>query len=128
MYRLGVYGDVLTLTQLAWPASVKQAPAVETTSKPEEVAMALMLADTLKSDFDPLTFRDVRSQTITSYIASLDGVEGAPAPVAMTAAPVATSMQDMLSAAVAAATAAKPAATPAPKKRAPAKKAPAKVA
>lgn len=102
MYRLGVYGDVLTLTQLAWPASVKATPNVGTDAKADEVKMALVLADQLSSDFDPETFRDTRSETLAAFIAAAEGVEGATKPESAVVTPKVTSMMDMLAAAVAA--------------------------
>ena len=72
MYRLGLYGDVLTLTQLAWPASVKPAPASPGDAKPDEVKMALVLADQLSSDFDPETFRGCATQ-LSLTVASAKG-------------------------------------------------------
>lgn len=105
MYRLGLFGDVLTLTQLAWPASVKPTPNVETDFNPDEVKMACVLADQLSSDFDPETFRDTRTETLAAFIAAAEGVEGAEKPTAPASAPKVTSMMDMLAAAVAASSA-----------------------
>ena len=114
MYRLGLYGDTLTLTELAWPASVKAAPANPGGAKEDEVKMALVLADQLTSDFDPETFRDTRTETLAAFIAAADGVEGAAKPEAAVVTPKTTSMMDMLQAAVAASSA--PAAEDKPKR------------
>lgn len=121
MYRLGVYGDVLTLNQLAWPASVKQAPSVKTAADPKMVAMALTLADQLTADFDPESFKNTRAETLAAFVAAAEGVPGAVVPTTATAAkPKGNAMLDMLAAAVAASAPAA-AAKPAPKKRAPRK-------
>lgn len=120
MYRLGLFGDVLTLTQLAWPASVKATPNVKTDFKPDEVKMACVLADQLASDFDPETFRDTRTETLAAFIAAADGVEGSAKPVTAAVAPKVSSMMDMLAAAVAASSA--PAVADKPKRAPRAKK------
>lgn len=105
MYRLGLYGDILTLTELAWPASVKTAPANPGDAKEDEVKMALVLADQLATDFDPETYRDTRTEQLAAFIAAADGVEGAAKPEAAVVTPKTTSMMDMLQAAVAASSA-----------------------
>lgn len=115
MYRLGVYRDALTITQLAWPASVKAAPANPGGAKEEEVKMALVLVDQLCSDFDPDTFRDTRTETLRAFIAAAEGVEGAATPETAVVTPKVTSMMDMLAAAVAASGAPEKAEAPKPK-------------
>lgn len=102
MYRLGIYRDSLTLTQLAWPASVKAAPTNPGNANEDEVKMALVLVDQLCSDFDPETFRDTRTETLAAFIAAADGVEGAATPETAVVTPKVSSMMDMLAAAVAA--------------------------
>lgn len=105
MYRLGVYRDSLTLTQLAWPASVKAAPGSAADTVEAEVEMALLLVDQLCSDFDPETFRDTRTETLAAYIAAAEGVEGATRPETLVVASKVTSMMELLTAAVAASSA-----------------------
>lgn len=126
MFRLGVFGDALTLEQLAWPENVRQAPAVpEMDYTEQESAMIGQLLESIEAPFDATTYRDERKDQITAIIAAAEAVEGSATDAAPRAAKTAAPTLDLtasLQAALGAATAAKPAKA----KKAAAKKAPAR--
>lgn len=70
MYRFDVRDDVLVIRQLAWPHQVQAAPSVPTTFNPMYEAQADMFIESTKADFDPDTYRDVRGDILSSYVAS----------------------------------------------------------
>lgn len=100
MYRLGVHNGVLTLSQLAWPEQVKQAPAtVAGTVSAELLELAMTFADKVMTEFDPTTFVDTRRQVLAAF---LDGQDvTAPAPEVAPTAPAESPLLAALKAAVA---------------------------
>jgi non-homologous end joining protein Ku len=122
MYQLGAHGGCLTLTEVAWPKSIREAPQHTGTVDPAMSAMAGTFLDTIVTPFDAGAYVDGRAEKIREFIAKQTAV------TAGDVEEVASGTPDDLMAAMAAAIGAKPAAKKATRKKATAKKATAKKA
>lgn len=72
MWRLGVFGDAVTLNKLVWPEDVKRV-AVPTGDVDEAtLAMAGQFLDTLQQDFDPAAYRDTAKLARAELLADGD--------------------------------------------------------
>jgi non-homologous end joining protein Ku len=129
MYRLGVYGQALTIVPQAWPTNIRAEPNVPDVDVDEAALTQLdALLDTLEQPFDPATYIDTRKDAMEAVIAAATMVEAGQTPdlkSVKSVAPAGLDLTSQLTAAVAAAKAAKPKVT---RKAAPAKKAPTKKA
>lgn len=70
MYRWTVKGDVIVIRQLAWPHQVQAAPSVPTTFNEAWESQADMFLASSAAEFDPDTYRDVRGEILSAYVAS----------------------------------------------------------
>ena len=68
MYALVRYGDSLTLTELARPEAVRDAPDPEVDVPEEGVAMLSQLVDKIAKPFDPDTYRDRRAEYLNQAV------------------------------------------------------------
>lgn len=70
---LRVYEDVITLQTMLWPDEVRPAsfPALDedTELRPQELAMAASLVESMASDFDPGEYRDEYREAVLAMIA-----------------------------------------------------------
>lgn len=80
MFRLGVFGDTLTITQLAWPAEVKEAPKSSGTLNEQMVPMAEQFLGQIKADFDPEQFTNRRAEILRQVVEGGEVTEPAEAP------------------------------------------------
>lgn len=83
---LRVYEDVITLQTLLWPDEVRPAsfPALDEDEelRPQELAMASSLVESMASDFDPAAFTDEYREAVLAMIESkVGGGSGVVAPV-----------------------------------------------
>jgi DNA end-binding protein Ku len=83
---LRVYEDVITLQTLLWPDEVRPAsfPGVDEDEelRPQELAMAASLVESMASDFDPTAFRDEYREAVLAMIENkVGGGTGVVAPV-----------------------------------------------
>lgn len=108
LYRLGTLDGALTLTEIAWPESVRPAPRHQGTVDDAMLKMAAQFVDTLVAPFDPNEYRDTRSTQLADFLSKQKAVASGDEE-----AVVATSGDDLMAALSAAVT---------PKKK-PAKKA-----
>lgn len=105
MWQLGTYRGVVTLRQLAWPAEVKELPAIPDAPVDERaLPLAQTLVASLRAPFDPDTYQNTQRAAREALIAAK--ADGTVVPIA--AAPKAgtnvVSFLDALTAAAAAAT------------------------
>lgn len=125
MYRLVPFGSTLTVQQIAWPTSLREAPTVDAPINEAELEQALKLANAAVSPYDPASYKDTRAEQLRAYIAAAEGVEGADVAVAapVAAKPASGGLAAMLQASLDALTPpAQEKAKKAPAKRAPRKK------
>lgn len=124
IHQLGVFENALTITPIAWPASIKQPPANLGTPNQGNLTLAIDLVRATKTAFNPDAYVNERAQRVAAVIdagtpmAAVVDKQGKVAP-SVSASPA---MDDVLRQAVAAA---KAASAPAPRKatkRAPAKR------
>lgn len=117
MWRIGVFENGLSLSELAWPEHVKARPMIARVNVIDElraVADEWMAVNTVT--FDPLAYRDMTKVAREELLA---GKVASASPVAADAATVSTSLLDRLRASVEAAKAsAAPVPAKAPRKRA----------
>lgn len=86
MYRLGAFGDALTLTELVWPEKVRQAPVCEDELDERMIPLAEQFIEQLKEPFDPEHYKDRRTETLREFLAQAETVAGTEAEEAPTAA------------------------------------------
>jgi non-homologous end joining protein Ku len=70
LYLFEARGDVLVARQLAWPHQVQAAPAVPHGYNPAWEAQAESMFASAETEFDPNTYRDVRGDILSNYVAS----------------------------------------------------------
>lgn len=83
MWRLGVYEDVLTLQELAWPAEVKERPKVQVFDRErlgDELEMANLLTKKITADFDPTRYVDTRQLVLAQFLADAEAVASGATP------------------------------------------------
>lgn len=80
MFRLGVFGDALTITQLAWPAEVRAEPKPTGALNDAMVPMAEQFLEQIKTDFDPEQFTNRRAEVLRQIVEGGEATEPAEAP------------------------------------------------
>lgn len=118
MYQLGVHEGALTMSEIAWPTDVREAPKHDGELDTAMSEMAHKFLDTIIEPFDADEYVDVRASAVAEFMAKQKAVD------AGDAEQVTTSSPDDLMAAMAAAVGDKPK----PKKKAARKKAAKKAA
>ncbi|WP_340269441.1 Ku protein [Aquipuribacter nitratireducens] len=86
MAVLRVRDDVIVLQTLLWPDEVREADfdvlSADVEVRPQELAMAASLVESMASDFDPSEFSDSYTEALRELIAAkAEGGEGVQAPV-----------------------------------------------
>lgn len=93
LYRLGTLDGALTLTEIAWPESVRPAPRHQGTVDEAMLGMAAQFVDTLVAPFDPKDYSDTRSKQLSDFLAKQESVVSGDAD-----AVVASSSDDLMAA------------------------------
>ncbi|HEU0130805.1 MAG TPA: Ku protein [Mycobacteriales bacterium] len=105
MWQLGSYRGVVTLRQLAWPAEVKELPAIPDTPVDERaLPLAQTLVESLRAPFDPDNYQNTQRAAREALIAAKANGTVVPIPSAPKGKTNVVSFLDALSAAAAAAT------------------------
>jgi DNA end-binding protein Ku len=74
LFRIGTFGDTLTLTELARPERLREAPTSDTPLNEGLLGMAEQFLTTLAAPFDPETYRDRRADMLREIIAKAETV------------------------------------------------------
>lgn len=87
MYQLGVYEGALTLTEVAWPTQIRQAPAHTGTADPAMAGMAAKFLDTIIQPFDATAYTDERAEAVANFVGSQKAVAAGDADEVVTSTP-----------------------------------------
>lgn len=80
LYRLGVHGNALTLTELAWPENVRSVDGGDLPYNEALVPLAEQFIADLASPFDPDSYRDDRVAKLREFVANATPVAAGDAP------------------------------------------------